>query len=189
MVKLRPRNGRPHISSMRKLFLTTLLVLACFSFAASILLSALLIDGIHFSERLTALVLVGDFLALVPSIFIMRKLQDAYTQREIRTHAWEIALRGAPPWVTKAVKALGWCIMATFVLLLLLPKPRQDKPSVPSLLPLYFSFLSAYSAAILYSALHIDPNQPKCPNGHAVNSLQKFCPECGAPTAQPATNP
>jgi hypothetical protein len=171
---------------MRKLLLTAILILSCFFFVASVFVSVLIAASMHPSERLIAIVLVGDVLTFVPSIFVMRRLQDGYTQRDVRKHGWDIALRGAPLWLRKSMKALGWCIIVCLFLFFLLPKPGRDKASIPFLLPLYLGFLSVYSAAILYSALHIDPNQPKCPNGHPVNSLQKFCPECGAPIAQPA---
>lgn len=146
------------------------------------------LTGTHVPERPAFFIFIGGILTFIPSTFVMRSLQDAYTQREIRKHFWVIALRGAPPWVAKAIKVWGGCAGIGFLAFLLVPKSRRDTAFLSLLAPLYLSFVSAWSAAILYSALHIRANELKCPNGHPITALQKFCPECGVPTVQPEIN-
>src|SRR6185312_4767327 len=170
---------------MRRLLLTILLVLSLSCLALSLILLLIGLTGTHVPERPAVLVFVGGIGVFMASIFVMRSLQDSFTQREIRKQPWAIALRGAPSRVLKALQFWGWCASIAYLAFLLLPKSRRDAAFLPFVAPLYVSVFSALSAAIMYSALHI-PNELKCPNGHPITPLQKFCPECGVPTAAAA---
>jgi len=172
---------------MRRLFLTILLILAFSSLAGSLMLLLIGLIGMQAPEQAAFFINFGGILVFMASIFVMRSLQDSFTQREIRKQPWAIALRGAPSWVLKALKFWGWCASIAYLAFLLLPKSRRDAAFLPFVAPLYVSVFSALSAAIMYSALHI-PNELKCPNGHPITPLQKFCSECGLPTAQPPIN-
>jgi len=71
--------------------------------------------------------------------------------------------------------------MVSFVLFIFLPKTYRDTVMLRLMFPIYGIFLSGYSAATFYSALHVDSEPRFCLKGHEVTPLQKFCPECGNP--------
>jgi hypothetical protein len=166
---------------LRALFLVAVL----FLLGAVILLIAGMV-GIQISQKIEFVVFGGGFLVFVPSFLVMRKLQDGYTQKEIREHGWKIALRGAPAWVEKAIKLWGWAVGISFVALMLLPARLRDAMFLRIEVPVYLSFFSGSSAAVAYSALYAERYDLKCFNGHTITVSQKFCPQCGAPAAHPA---
>lgn len=162
-----------------------------FTVALLFLLSALLllisgVAAIPIPQPISLAVYSGGLLALVPSFFVMRSLQDGYTQKELRQHGWKIALRGAPAWVEKAIKLWAWFVAVSFVGLMLFPARLRQAMFLKIELPIYLSFFSAWSAAVLYSALHAERCDLKCLNGHTITLSQNFCPQCGAPAADRA---
>jgi hypothetical protein len=124
---------------------------------------------------------IGTFVSAIPAILIMNKLADPFPHREVRKKLWQIALRGAPEWVLKAVKITGGLAMLSFLSLLLVPRVHQDEIGKRIMLPLYEIFFSGSAAAIFYSALHARDQELRCVNGHQVSLGEKFCSQCGTP--------
>jgi hypothetical protein len=140
--------------------------------------------GIQLPSRVGIISFLPLFLISVPAIFVSRRLTAPFTEREVRQSGWKLILRGCPDWVPNAMKIGGWLTMLSFLAVIFSPKTSRDAIMLRLVAPIYGMFFSGYSAAIFYSALHVNSEPRFCIKGHEVTLLQKFCPECGSPVSE-----
>lgn len=138
-------------------------------------------QGSAFNQRAVGIIFPGIFLVWVPTILLMNTLNGDFKQKDL----WKAALRGCPPWMRNAMKAVIASAFAGFVIPLLQSQGGHVKsPEGFLIFPATFYSISFCTA---YSFLHVDQLDfaRKCLNGHHVSPSAKFCEECGAPLAEP----
>jgi hypothetical protein len=128
---------------------------------------------------------VGVFVVFLPAAFVVHRLTRDYTQREI----WTAALRGCPDWMRKGVYGLfGYAFVNFLYFIATVPKGRAAAVvagETPAVIVRGFSghwmIFYAVSFAILYSYRHAEEADDlrRCPNGHRVSAVAKFCQTCG----------
>jgi len=126
---------------------------------------------------------VGVFIVWGPAVLVTQQLAKDASRGEV----WKIVLRGCPAWM----KYMTYGLVAYAILNFALYMYREPKPGAPDgMSPRDVRGFSGhwmvfYSAAlaILYSAAKVreQGGVRRCPNGHAVAELAKFCSQCGQP--------
>jgi len=138
--------------------------------------SALLGNTIPFDRSLKFLGF-GVFVVFVPMIFVMNSLTREFKQKDL----WRAALRGCPQWMRCALWIIfGYVWVGAFALHLLygggMDSPANTARSMSAGLLIFYLI----PVAVLYSATQVKrfDETRKCPNGHTVQPLAKYCPEC-----------
>lgn len=168
-----------------KPFLPILLALASVGLVASFVVHVLSLLGIlPATGGFTWLLHGGIFIVWIPAVILMQQLlPQKYNPKDI----WKIALRGCPRWVEKAIMGLGYYAMANFILFMFSAQKSRQLDGESSEMFRGFSghwmIFYAAAAAIFYSALNARDEERRCPQGHPVSLLAKFCEECGLPVS------
>ena len=126
---------------------------------------------------------IGCFVVWLPAVLVMNRLTKDVPRRDI----WKTALRGSPPWMRNMTYAFLWYAMLNFLVFLTnAPKATGSGPMPPAVVRGFSGhWMAFYSAALamLYSGMNLwEQTSPRrCPNGHDVGSMAKFCDQCGQP--------
>lgn len=126
---------------------------------------------------------IGIFAVWIPTVLIsQRQMRHAK-----RSDFWKIAMQGSPAWMRYMTMGLFAYAIVNFIIFIASTagKPESTGSEITPAALRGFSghWMIFYSAAlsILYSAHRLgDRIDPKCPNGHPLSPLAKFCDQCGA---------
>ena len=128
-------------------------------------------------DRLFWATSVGVFVVFVPPMVLMQF--DASRVPLRPQDWWNFALRGCPNWNTASRGTPGQLSMVS-------PVGRARRPTNPAtageLRGITGHLMAFYSAAyaMLYSRIAAGPPRTRrCPHGHEVSALAKYCEECG----------
>ena len=131
-------------------------------------------------------VIPGLFVVWVPAIFASNHLSKEFKQ----DHFWRATLRGCPKWMQTAFGVV--CVygfLGTFLLPLLLGKNVDAYASSTAGMSGFMMAFYAMAVCVLYSATRaeeFDRNR-RCPNGHHVSPVARFCEDCGSPVTDNAS--
>ena len=133
-------------------------------------------------DRLFWATSVGVFVVFVPPMVLMQF--DASRVPLRPQDWWNFALRGCPNWMRWIVYGFTGYAVVNFLWFLLWGAPvRPTNPATAGELRGITGHLMAfYSAAyaMLYSRIAAGPPRTRrCPHGHEVSALAKYCEECG----------
>jgi hypothetical protein len=125
---------------------------------------------------------VGIFVVWLPAVLVAQRLVRNSSQKDF----WKVALLGCPRWMRVALFAIFPYAILNFLYFAFLANKSPDGAGGDGSTIQGFSghWLIFYGAAfaILYSATHRPDllDGVKCPSGHDVDPLSKFCGACGA---------
>lgn len=123
----------------------------------------------------------GIFLVWLPAVLVLQPLTREFKQKDL----WRAALRGCPSWMRSMTYGFFGYAVLNFVIFLVMHPGRDALPETPAVIFRGFSghWMAFYSAAvaIFYSARHAeeDDRGRRCPSGHQVGPLAKYCEQCG----------
>ncbi len=123
----------------------------------------------------------GIFVVWLPAILAMNRL----TKNVARKDLWKAALRGAPAWMRNMTYGFfGYALFNFALFMFLAPKGGGAGPMPPQIVRGFSGhWMAFYSAAlaVLYSASELwdQAGELRCPGGHTVQPLSKFCDQCG----------
>ena len=130
----------------------------------------------------------GLFVVWLPTIVVMGRLTRDFKQKDI----WRAALRGCPKWLARAQWILfGYTWIGFFALPVIygggMDLPANQAQSMSGMLLAFYSI----AACVLYSAARVErfDESKRCPQGHRVSPLAKYCDECGAPVQTASSEP
>jgi len=124
----------------------------------------------------------GVFVVWVPAVLVARRLVRNTAQKDF----WKVAMIGCPSWMRDAFGALFVYAILNFLYFAFVSSKHSAGTGTQTSAIRGFSghWLIFYAAAfaILYSARHRPDllDGAKCPNGHDVDPLAKYCGACGA---------
>src|SRR5258705_12794585 len=123
----------------------------------------------------------GVFLVWLPAVLVLQPLTREFKQKDL----WRAALRGCPTWMRWMTYGFFGYAFLNFAFFIVMA-PRSNSPSgTPTVVFRGFSghWMAFYSAAvaIFYSARHAEEHDlgRRCPSGHQVGPLARYCEECG----------
>ena len=162
-------------------FLTVLLVLAMLGSIATLAVHISALFGITYPfEHALKLIVIPLFVVFLTTIFVMNRLTREFKQKDV----WRAALLGCPQWMRRALWIIfGYAWVGFFALPFLygggMDSPANGARSMSAVLLIFFLI----PVAVLYSATQAKrfDGIGRCPNGHSIPPLAKYCPECGAP--------
>jgi hypothetical protein len=132
---------------------------------------------------------IGIFVVWLPAVLFSRTLGRNASQHDF----WKVILRGCPPWMRYAFYGLFAYAFVNFAAFILMPNraTQGSGGSTPPSVVRGFSghWMLFYAAAfvVAYSYARVrSQRDPRCPNGHQVSPLAKFCEQCGAAVIGPA---
>jgi hypothetical protein len=167
-----------------RLILSPFIALAALGFVLSVAAHIAAITGspIRFGNAVWALH-VGIFIVWLPTVLVAYRLTRGASRKDF----WKIAMVGCPKWMRTALYIIFGYAILNFVLFMATapshPPPQGDPPPevVRGFSGHWMIFYGA-AFAILYSASVIGYSgmDRKCPNGHSVAIIAKFCAESGA---------
>ena len=124
------------------------------------------------------------FIPLLVALYVAYKLSKDFKEKD----RWKAALRGCPSWQKYLLNLFWGYALFTFFLFWIMGGDQGGAGahglSVSGVKMFSAGFMAFYvvSMALLYSAIHVrtDVQARRCPNGHLVSPLAKFCRECGS---------
>jgi len=168
-----------------KIFLYPLLALAACGFVLSagahcLALANAAIPGGNFVWGLH----IGIFVVWVPTVL----LSLGVTRNANKKDFWKVVLAGCPVWMRRALYVVFAYAVLNFIVFMASTMSQHSHPTgeAPPVVIRGFSghWMVFYGAAfaVLYSRIHASRlyRNRKCPQGHAVSPLARFCPECGS---------
>jgi hypothetical protein len=127
----------------------------------------------------------GIFVVWLPTVLVAQTLTKDFKQREF----WTAALRGAPPWVSTALKWLAGYAALNFLLFALQTTTGEPSPAIEArMFSGHWLIFYGAGAATLYSAAQLRDHgeRPRvCLNGHTVSLSAQYCEQCGSPVNTP----
>lgn len=176
--------GKVSNTTMIVNMLTTLL----YPFVALSALGLILSLVVHYATMFglpvpeaAVLLFPGIFVVWFPTVITA----NLVTRRSKRRDFWKIALRGAPKWMQYMVYGFFIYAIINFIFFIVFVRGGTKDTSESMFRVMSGHALPFYAAAlgILYSATQIQESGliRKCPNGHEVSFLAKYCEECGQP--------
>jgi hypothetical protein len=123
----------------------------------------------------------GIFLVWFPAVLVLQPLTREFKQKDL----WRAALRGCPTWMRWMTYGFFGYAAVNFILFIFMVPGRHASPDTPPIVLRGFSghWMAFYSAAvaIFYSARHAEEHDQgrRCPSGHQVGPLARYCEECG----------
>lgn len=125
-------------------------------------------------------VFVGLFVVWLPAVLVSKRLSKEYKQSDL----WRATLCGCPQWMRTALWSIwGYGVLGTFLFPLLLGRNVDSYAGSLQGVSGFLMGFYAMAVCIFYSATRaeeFDRNR-RCPNGHHVSPVAKFCEECGSP--------
>ena len=161
------------------------LVLAVAGFLGILMIHIAAFAGVTAPSIILKVVMAGLFVVWVPAIFASNHLSKEFKQ----DHLWRATLRGCPKWMQTALWVVwGYGFLGTLLLPLLFG--RNVDSYVTSAVGMSGAMMAFYATAVctLYSATRaeeFDRNR-RCPNGHHVSPVARFCEDCGSPVTDSA---
>ena len=130
-------------------------------------------------------VIAGLFVVWVPATFVSSHLSKEFKQ----DHLWRATLRGCPKWMQTALWVVcGYGFLGTFLLPLLFGKNVDSYGSSTAGMSGFLMAFYATAVCVLYSATRVEKfdRNRRCPNGHHVSPVARFCEDCGSPVTDTA---
>lgn len=128
---------------------------------------------------------LGIFVVWIPTVLVANRMTRDVPQRDY----WKVVLRACPEWMKQMTYAFFAYAVANFIYFIATaPKGGGPGPMPPAVVRGFSGhWMAFYSAAlaVLYSASKLwDSNgEVRCPSGHVVGPLARFCDQCGLPVA------
>ncbi len=122
-------------------------------------------------------VLVGGvFVVWFPAVLAASRLTRGASKRNL----WQVALRGGPRWMQRAIQGTTAYAVLCFGLTFLLPLGGDTAGNVfwlggGAVIMAFY----ATGGGLLYSFVMADTRVVRCPNGHEVSPLAAYCEACG----------
>ncbi len=125
---------------------------------------------------------IGIFIVWLPGILAARHLSRNVPQK----YLWKATLRGCPIWMQYAVYGLFGYAIINFLIFMLSDRPQGSGPMPPAIVRGFsghWMIFYGLAFAILWSYIQLrGANMARrCPAGHEVGPLAKFCEQCGQP--------
>jgi hypothetical protein len=123
----------------------------------------------------------GIFLVWIPAVLVLQPLTREFKQKDL----WRAALRGCPTWMRWMTYGFFGYAAVNFILFIFMAPGRTSSSATSAVVLRGFSghWMAFYSAAvaIFYSARHAEEYDlgRRCPSGHQVGPLARYCEECG----------
>jgi nitrate/nitrite transporter NarK len=163
------------------------LILAVAGFLGILMIHIAALAGITAPSAVLKVVIPGLFIVWVPMIFVSNHLSKEFKQN----HLWRATLRGCPKWMQTALWAVcGYGFLGTFLLPLLFGRNVDSYGSSTAGMSGFMMAFYAMAVCVLYSATRaeaFDRNR-RCPNGHNVSPVARFCEDCGSPVTDNASH-
>ena len=143
----------------------------CMALAEAVIPGGKLVWGLH----------IGIFVVWLPAVWVSYRLTRHSNQKDF----WKVALAGCPLWMRRGLYCLFGYAALNFILFITTPGRAKQTGVAPPAEVRGFSghWMVFYGAAFatLYSAIHAPYlfDERRCPQGHAVSPIARFCPECG----------
>jgi len=135
----------------------------------------------------TWLLHVGIFVVWVPAVLVARYATADFPNKDF----WKAALRACPPWMRYVVYVCFVYALLNFAYFITtVPKQGGSGPMDPAQVRGFSGHWMAFYAAamaLLYSSTHVKARDAarRCPNGHVVGPLARFCDQCGQYITEP----
>jgi hypothetical protein len=125
---------------------------------------------------------VGIFIVWIPAVLVATRMRTGSASRK---NYWKVVLRGCPAWMKYMTYGFFGYAALNFSYFMMFGFKQGGPGAMPPPMVRGFSghWMAFYAAAlgILYSASQVwDKDSPRrCPSGHEVQPLAKFCDQCG----------
>ena len=167
-----------------KLVLSFFLLLAACGLCLSIIVHGLAVAGTPIpGGKLVWALHGGVFVVWLPAVLVAMRAAPGVDRKDL----WKLTLAGCPRWMQVALRVLFGYAVVNFVLFIAaaprgVQRPGDDPP--PAVVRGFSGhWMVFYGAAfaILYSRLRAPHlfREHRCPQGHVVPPLARFCPACG----------
>lgn len=144
--------------------------------------------GIHMAALAGATVPPAILKVVFPGLFVIwvpATLISSHLSKEFKeNHLWRATLRGCPKWMRTALWVVcGYGFLGTFLLPLLFGKNVDLYGSSTAGMSGFMMAFYAMAVCVLYSATRVEEfdRNRRCPNGHHVSPVARFCEDCGSP--------
>ena len=134
----------------------------------------------------------GVFVVWIPTVITAHRNARDFKHRDF----WKAALRGCPSWMKWLTYGLFVYAVVNFTYFLITTvsiAKRSILPEVAVLRGFSGHWMAFYAAAmsVLYSGTRVPSLDAarRCPQGHPVDPLAKFCDQCGSPVGSPPRPP
>jgi hypothetical protein len=122
---------------------------------------------------------VGIFVVWLPAVIVANSLTKEVPQRD----TWKVIFRSCPAWMKYMTYTFFGYAMLNFVVFMVKGSTSGEAVMSPAVVRGFSGhWMAFYSAAlsILYAAASRQTEIPfRCPNGHVVRPLAKYCDQCG----------
>lgn len=122
---------------------------------------------------------IGIFFVIFPGIWHYYHIADETPRKELIN----VVLRGCPAWLRMTVKGLMIYAVINGVLIGSLHKGRLSDLWTLRAFSGAWMGLYAVAFALAYASVQLKPGPRRCPTGHGVTAVAKFCSECGSPVS------
>ena len=132
---------------------------------------------------------IGIFAVWIPTVLLTSRA----TRNSNRKDFWKVALAGCPTWMRRGLYVLFGYAVLNFVLFIIATAGQHGRstgdasPTVIRGFSGHWMVFYGVAFAVLYSRIRSPQlyRDRKCPQGHAVAPLARFCPECGSAVFDP----
>ena len=163
------------------------LILAVAGFLGILMIHIAALAGVTAPAVILKVVIPGVFVVWAPAVLVSNHLSKEFKQN----HLWRATLRGCPKWMQTALWVVcGYGFLGTFLLPLLLGRNVDSYGSSTAGMSGFMMAFYAMAVCVLYSATRaeeFDRNR-RCPNGHHVSPVSRFCEDCGSPVTDNASH-
>jgi len=125
---------------------------------------------------------IGIFVVWIPTVLVGNRMTRGTNRKDF----WKTTLVGCPVWMQRALHVVFFYAIFNFIYFLITTSshPKITGVAPPSIVRGFSGhWMLFYGAAFatLYSAIHAPRllRERKCPQGHSVTPLDRFCPKCG----------
>ena len=134
-------------------------------------------------------IFIGLFCSVFPLAFIVTPIAIKAFQGAPSKMFWKLMQAGCPTWMNWALRFLYRYVMANFILTMVIgvfftdPETAQSTAAPPRVFWicatsfLMYFYLGYWCILVTVRRKGLER---RCPNGHAVGAVDRFCPTCGA---------
>lgn len=162
------------------------LVLAAAGFLALLTIHITALAGATVPSAILKVVIPGLFVVWVPAILVLNRSTKEFKNNDY----WRAALRACPKWMRTAFGVITvYGFVGTFLFPLLLGENVDAYGGSVKGMSGFMMAFYAMPVCTLYSATRVEEfdRNRRCPNGHHVSPVARFCEDCGSPVTDRAS--
>ena len=159
--------------------------LAAAGFLALLTIHIAALAGITAPSVILKVIVPGLFVVWVPTILVLNRSTKEFKNNDY----WRAALRACPKWMRIAFSVITvYGFVGTFLVPLLLGENVDAYGGSAKGMSGFMMAFYAITVCVLYSATRVEEfdRNRRCPNGHHVSPIARFCEDCGSPVTDSA---